>query len=244
MTIKRAPSPERWTSVPNAALEDATLSWKARGLLAFLLSKPDDWNTTIRGLVRAGKDGYDAVESGLAELEAAGYLVRTKQQTAGGTFEWTSTLYDRPVSGKTTHGESDAVSGKTTHGLTTHGKSTQLVTTEKVTTEKATTPAPASPVRAAAERIIKDWWDARVASGMPKPAQKWVAIRTCVEKVLGAGWGPEEVRRALDLVPTVSIGTLEMALNRRRGINRTKTPTEQTHENLREWLRTGEAMAR
>lgn len=244
MTIRRGASPKRWTTVPNEALEDASLSWKARGLLAYLLSKPDDWKTTIRGLVRAGRDGYDSVESGLAELEEAGYLVRTKTRDRGGRWAWDSVLNDSPVSGGSTRGGSDALSGKTTHGPATRGEPTQLVTTEDQQTEKAPTPSTASPVRVAGEAIIKGWWDGRVQRGEPKPAQKWVAIRACVEKVLAAGWPPDEVRAALDRVPTVSIGTLEMALARGRGGRAGKpTPTEQTHDNLRAWIARQEDIA-
>ena len=50
------------------------LSWKARGLLAYLLSLPDGWDIAVRDLVHRGPDGRDAVYTALQELKACGYL--------------------------------------------------------------------------------------------------------------------------------------------------------------------------
>lgn len=147
--IRRSPTPNRWTSVPNAALEDDTLSWKARGLLTYLLSKPDHWQTTIRGLVGQGPDGYDAVQTGLAELEQAGYLERHRERGDDGQFRWVSTLHDAPMTGKSTRGSS------------TRGKPGQVVTTEEVTTEQRAADA-AEPVPAPRARPANPLWDALV----------------------------------------------------------------------------------
>lgn len=56
------------------AAADSRLSWKARGLLAYLLSLPDGWDIAVRDLVQRGPDGRDAVYTALQELKTYGYL--------------------------------------------------------------------------------------------------------------------------------------------------------------------------
>lgn len=95
--IVRAPRPaSHFTVVTNALIRDERLSWKARGLLIFVLSMPDNWRTTSAHLARVGPDGRDSVRAGLAELEAAGYLTRHRVRKADGTFEHQVTVYDNP----------------------------------------------------------------------------------------------------------------------------------------------------
>lgn len=87
MSIRRTITPaDHFTIVPNDWLRDQSLSWKARGLLAYLMSHTTEWTTSVAALVRAGTDGKDAVLSGVRELEQAGYLVRTQSRTVEGQF--------------------------------------------------------------------------------------------------------------------------------------------------------------
>lgn len=79
---------ERWTVVDNEAIRDSRLSWKARGLLVYFVSLPDDWSVNIRHIASVGIDGVEAVSSGMKELEKYGYLKRTKKQDGKGRFEW------------------------------------------------------------------------------------------------------------------------------------------------------------
>lgn len=76
--IERAAHDRDYTVIANAALRDGRLSWKARGMLAYLLSKPDDWTVVQAELETAGPEGRAAVRAGLAELERAGYLTRDR----------------------------------------------------------------------------------------------------------------------------------------------------------------------
>ena len=61
--IVRRPRYNRFTVLPNDAVTNETLSWKARGLLAFLLSKPDHWRTTSSNLANMAPDGTSSFES-------------------------------------------------------------------------------------------------------------------------------------------------------------------------------------
>lgn len=81
-------------------LSNDDLSWKAKGLLAYLLSKPDNWQITETDLVRRSQDGRDAVRAGLRELEINGYLVRHQVRAPGGKFARTEyVVYERPEFG-------------------------------------------------------------------------------------------------------------------------------------------------
>ena len=67
-------------------LELPALSWKAKGLLAYLLSRPDDWEVWLNDLVKRSIDGEHATKSGLRELERTGYLTRHRQRGKNGQF--------------------------------------------------------------------------------------------------------------------------------------------------------------
>lgn len=57
---------------------------KAKGILSVLLSLPEDWNYSVRGLSKISKESPNSIASGLRELEKAGYLVRRQQRQADG----------------------------------------------------------------------------------------------------------------------------------------------------------------
>lgn len=89
---------ERYTTVPNALAQDEDLSWKARGLLLFLLSMPDDWKVRTQHLVDQAPDGRHALSTGLEELEDAGYLRREKRRGDSGEFDgYDFILSSRPI---------------------------------------------------------------------------------------------------------------------------------------------------
>lgn len=95
MSIRRAPR-RKSTPTPTALLEDERLSWKAKGLAAYLLAKPPQWRIDASALARRFKDGRDAVLSGLKELEEAGYLVRSRYQNRSGQWATESVLFECP----------------------------------------------------------------------------------------------------------------------------------------------------
>ena len=82
--IIRTEKKSNYTRMPNEFLLDETISDKARGTLARLLSRPDDWNLNINYLVKTGKDGHTAVRSAIRELEAAGYIQKEVSRHANG----------------------------------------------------------------------------------------------------------------------------------------------------------------
>jgi hypothetical protein len=90
--IVRTPQRERYTIVANAAIEDPRLRWKAKGILFYLLSKPDGWEVRVADLERQGPDGRDAVLGGLRELEKCGYLKRERRRGQHGRFDDQTTI--------------------------------------------------------------------------------------------------------------------------------------------------------
>lgn len=104
MRLRRVEKPRGWTSIPNETIEDASLSWRARGILAYLLSRPENWETDSERIAARGKEGRDAVRTALTELETARYLFRVKVQGAGGHWATEYVLYDRPLEAGSTPG--------------------------------------------------------------------------------------------------------------------------------------------
>lgn len=79
-------------------LSDERLSWKAKGILGYLLSKPSNWKVFVSDLVKRAKDGRDAVYSALKELEAAGYVERRQARDEFERITGIETvIYERPV---------------------------------------------------------------------------------------------------------------------------------------------------
>jgi hypothetical protein len=81
----------------NKTIRDPKLSYKARGILAVLLSLPDNWRTSAEDLARTAPDGRDSIRAGLRELETFGYLRRTKHRDDNGRVRTITTVYDRPL---------------------------------------------------------------------------------------------------------------------------------------------------
>jgi len=76
MSIIRVTKQKNFSIISNIPLNDTVLSFKAKGLWAYLMSKPDDWTIYTKQLTSAGPDGRDAIYSGMKELVQAGYMTR------------------------------------------------------------------------------------------------------------------------------------------------------------------------
>lgn len=88
MAIIRSKRDRNFSIIDNDLLNDSSLSFKARGLLAYMLSKPDDWKFYTTELARrSSKDGVTAIRSALEEIEKAGYLIRRKNRKEDGQFD-------------------------------------------------------------------------------------------------------------------------------------------------------------
>lgn len=83
-TVIRIASRKRFLIIDTRAIEDSRLSWAARGLHAFLLAKPDDWEVRIGHLITCSPAGRDAVYRILQELERFSYLQRQQVRNEHG----------------------------------------------------------------------------------------------------------------------------------------------------------------
>jgi hypothetical protein len=82
---------------PKTVSDDPDLSWGAKGILCYLLGKPDGWKTRVSDIVKHGKNGADAVRAALKELRAAGYVKLTRLTEKGKVIEWKWEVSDAPV---------------------------------------------------------------------------------------------------------------------------------------------------
>lgn len=97
MAIKRVKKEMNYTIINNTGLKDKSLSLKAKGLLAYMLSLPDDWIFYETELIKHSKDGRDSIRGGLKELEDKGYLVRERARDDLGKLKGTDwLLYETP----------------------------------------------------------------------------------------------------------------------------------------------------
>lgn len=96
MSIIRIHKTSNYSVISNTPLNDERLSWRAKGIAAYLLTKPDDWRINADHLHKVGREGRDAVRAALKELEEAGYLHRTKEQDEKGRWHTVSVLHEVP----------------------------------------------------------------------------------------------------------------------------------------------------
>ena len=97
MAVFRIERTRDYTVMSNHHLRNHELSLKAKGLLSMMLSLPDDWNYTTRGLAKICKEGVDAIGNALRELETAGYIVRNQLRDRQGRISDTEyVIYEQP----------------------------------------------------------------------------------------------------------------------------------------------------
>ena len=98
MAVFRVERTRDYTIMCNHHLKDTGLSLKAKGLLTIMLSLPETWNYTTRGLAAICKEGVDAISSTIRELEKAGYVVRRQLRDSRGRITDTEyVIYERPI---------------------------------------------------------------------------------------------------------------------------------------------------
>lgn len=82
MAVFRIEKTRDYTVMSNHHLRNAGLSLKSKGLLSMMLSLPEDWNYTTRGLAKICKEGTDSIGSALKKLERVRYIVRNRFQVS------------------------------------------------------------------------------------------------------------------------------------------------------------------
>ena len=100
MAVFRVEKTKDFTVMCNHHLRNGKLSLKAKGLLSLILSLPEDWDYTTKGLACICKDGVDSIGSTLKELEQHGYLTRKRIRFENGRLgDIEYMIHEKPVSG-------------------------------------------------------------------------------------------------------------------------------------------------
>lgn len=96
MAVIRVSKTKGFSVMSNYHLRDKNLSLKAKGLLSMMLSLPDGWHYTIRGLASICKEGVESISSGIRELEKCGYVRRHQPNIDGKFQEIEYVIYEMP----------------------------------------------------------------------------------------------------------------------------------------------------
>lgn len=132
MGVFRVEKTKNYTVMSNYHFRDKRLSFKAKGILSFMLSLPDDWDYSVQGLITTAKDGRDSVTSGLKELEHYGYLKREPIREKGIIKDWNYIIFEQPIceSTENTHFEPDTENPKVDSEPDTENPDTEKPLTE------------------------------------------------------------------------------------------------------------------
>ena len=84
MAVFRVEKNSGYTVMSNHHLRNQELSLKAKGLLSQMLSLPDNWDYTLKGLSLINREKIDAIREAIRELERAGYIVRSRERDEKG----------------------------------------------------------------------------------------------------------------------------------------------------------------
>ncbi|MFG3517526.1 hypothetical protein [Streptomyces bobili] len=77
---------DQFTQIANGLFRDSRLSFKAKGIFGYVSTHRDGWQVTVAELVRRGREGVDAITTGLHHLERYGFLYRTRERNPDGTL--------------------------------------------------------------------------------------------------------------------------------------------------------------
>jgi len=120
-------------------LQDKNLSWKAKGLLAYLLSLPDDWQIYQSELQKHSTDGKDSLKKGIEELIKNHYMIRNQTRNPKGQLiGYEYQVYEVPTeSGKSDYGFSKVGESATTNNYSTDNKSTNKERNKGISSESS-----------------------------------------------------------------------------------------------------------
>lgn len=97
MAVFRVQKTQNYTIMSNHHLRNKALSLKAKGLLSLMLSLPEDWDYTTRGLASICKEGVDGIRATVRELENAGYIIRRRVRDQSGQVRGMEyTVFEQP----------------------------------------------------------------------------------------------------------------------------------------------------
>ena len=97
MSVFRVEKNKGYTVMSNHHLRNKDLALKAKGLLSQMLSLPEDWDFTLKGLSLINREQIDAIRAAVRELEQAGYIVRSRERDSQGRLRGADyIIYEQP----------------------------------------------------------------------------------------------------------------------------------------------------
>jgi|15BtaG_2_1085339.scaffolds.fasta_scaffold56685_1 hypothetical protein len=96
MEVIRVIKNKNYTTISNQLFKNKTISLKAKGLMAYLLSLPNDWNLSINGIVACSKEGRRAIGNTIKELISAGYIERNQVREKGKFVGYDYFVFEQP----------------------------------------------------------------------------------------------------------------------------------------------------
>ena len=170
-----------YVMINKTALDDEKLSWKAKGIWCYLMSKPDGWKCQVEDLKKHSKDGTDSVKAGLRELREHGYMIkRPIKNDKNIIVEWEEILFEVPadeakeifanqeikriaslekrrnkksINGKSVSGEK-SINGKSTSGFSSSGKPNCIINNKILSTNLSTNEISSSKLKAESNNLI------------------------------------------------------------------------------------------
>ena len=128
MSVIRVRKDANYFAASNEPFNDVRLSWDTRGLMGYLLSKPDHWEISVTDLVNKGPAKIFKVRRMLAEARKYGYMNRIRITKSDGTFDWITEIFESP---SLNPGPSARFSTTgTSTRLSTSGKTRDIVSTD------------------------------------------------------------------------------------------------------------------
>ena len=98
MPVFRVEKSRDFTVMSNHHLRNRNMSLRAKGLLSLMLSLPEDWDYTLKGLASISMEGVDAIRTVIRELEALGYLERRRKRNEKGQLKDAEyIIHERPI---------------------------------------------------------------------------------------------------------------------------------------------------
>ena len=96
MPILRKQKVRQYTTVDNYFIDDINLSLKGKGLLLFMLSKPDEWKFNYKNFIKSLPEGEKSIRSAIKELETLKYLKRERIKDEKNYYDWIYYIYEKP----------------------------------------------------------------------------------------------------------------------------------------------------
>ena len=156
MAVFRVEKNRGYTVMSNHHLRNKDLSLKAKGLLSQMLSLPEDWDFTLKGLSLINREQIDAIRAAVRELEQAGYIVRSRERDGQGRLRGADYLiYEQPQPAPDSPTLENPMLEKPTQEKPTQGKPMQLnkdrqikdpLTTDGLNTDSIPILSPPSPL--------------------------------------------------------------------------------------------------